>query len=37
VDINSGTYRRTVMFHCLGAFVFNIGVIAFSINILGAS
>jgi uncharacterized membrane protein len=37
VDIKSGTYRRTVMFHSLGAFVFNIGVIAFSINILGAS
>jgi uncharacterized membrane protein len=37
VDTKSGTYRRTVMFHTLGAFVFNIGVIAFSINILGAS
>ena len=37
VDIASGTYRRTVMFHTLGAFVFNIGVIAFSINILGSS
>lgn len=35
VDIESGTYRRIVMFHTLGAFVFNIGVIAFSINILG--
>lgn len=37
VDITSGAYRRTVMFHSLGAFVFNIGVIAFSINILGSS
>ncbi len=37
VDITSGTYRRTVMFHTLGAFVFNIGVIAFSINILGSN
>jgi uncharacterized membrane protein len=37
VNIKSGTYRRTVMVHTLGAFVFNIGVIAFSINILGAS
>ena len=37
VNIKSGAYRRTVMFHSLGAFVFNIGVIAFSINILGAS
>jgi uncharacterized membrane protein len=36
VDIKSAAYRRTVMFHTLGAFVFNIGVIAFSINILGA-
>jgi len=37
VDIQSGSYRRAVMFHTLGAFVFNIGVIAFSINILGSS
>ena len=37
VDITSGTYRKTVMFHTLGAFVFNIGVIAFTINILGSS
>jgi len=36
VNIQSGTYRRTVMFHTLGAFIFNIGVIAFSINILGS-
>lgn len=37
VEITSGTMRRTVMFHCLGAFVFNLGVIAFTINILGSS
>ena len=37
VNITSGEVRRTVMFHCLGAFVFNLGVIAFSINILGSS
>lgn len=37
VDITSGAYRKTVMFHSLGAFVFNIGIIAFSINILGGS
>ncbi len=37
VDITSGAYRRTVTFHTLGAFIFNIGVIAFSINILGNS
>jgi uncharacterized membrane protein len=37
VDITSGKLRRIVTFHTLGAFVFNIGVIAFSINILGGS
>ncbi len=37
VDITSGSYRRTVLFHTLWAFVFNIGVIAFSINILGSN
>ncbi len=37
VNITSGAYRRIVMFHSLGAFIFNIGVIAFSINILGSS
>lgn len=37
VNITSGIYRQTVIFHTLGAFIFNIGVIAFSINILGSS
>jgi uncharacterized membrane protein len=37
VEIVSGLMRRTSMFHCLGAFVFNLGVIAFTINILGSS
>lgn len=37
VDITSRTFRRIVIFHTLGAFVFNIGVIAFSINILGGN
>ena len=37
VDITAPTFRRIVIFHTLGAFVFNIVVIAFSINILGAS
>lgn len=37
VNITSRTFRRIVIFHTLGAFVFNIGVIAFSINILGGS
>jgi len=35
VDITSRKLRRIVMFHSFGAFVFNLGVIAFSINILG--
>jgi uncharacterized membrane protein len=34
-DITSRRIRRTAMFHSLAAFVFNIGVIAFSINVLG--
>ncbi|SDF00303.1 Uncharacterized membrane protein [Terriglobus roseus] len=37
VDITSRKLRRIVMFHSFGAFVFNLGVIAFSINILGGS
>jgi uncharacterized membrane protein len=37
VEITSSAFRRTSMFHCLGAFVFNLGVIAFTINILGGS
>ncbi len=37
VDIESRIMRRVTMFHSLAAFVFNIGVIAFSINILGGS
>ena len=37
VNITSRTFRRIVIFHTLGAFAFNIGVIAFSINILGNS
>jgi uncharacterized membrane protein len=35
VDITSRRIRRTVMVHCLAAFVFNLGVIAFSINVIG--
>lgn len=37
VNITSRTFRQIVIFHTLGAFTFNIGVIAFSINILGGS
>jgi uncharacterized membrane protein len=34
-DITSAQIRRTAIGHCLAAFVFNIGVLAFSINVLG--
>ncbi len=34
-DVVSRRIRRVVMFHSLAAFVFNVGVIAFSINLLG--
>jgi uncharacterized membrane protein len=33
--ITSGRLRRVVTFHCLAAFVFNLGILAFSINVLG--
>lgn len=36
VSITNGQWRKVVIFHCLAAFVFNIGVIAFSINILAS-
>ena len=35
MDFTNGRVRRIVTFHCLAAFVFNIGVLAFSINVLG--
>jgi uncharacterized membrane protein len=35
MSITSGRIRRVVMFHCLAAFVFNLGIIAFTINVLG--
>ena len=34
VVITDGQWRKVVIFHSIAAFVFNIGVIAFSINIL---
>ncbi|VXC73221.1 DUF1345 domain-containing protein [Sphingomonas sp. 8AM] len=37
VSIRSGTVRRAVLGQCLAGFVFNLGVIAFSINVLGAN
>jgi uncharacterized membrane protein len=35
VTIEARHIRRVVTFHCLAAFVFNLGIIAFSINVLG--
>jgi uncharacterized membrane protein len=35
MDITSTRMRRIVTFHCLAAFVYNLGVLAFSINVLG--
>ena len=35
VEITSPAIRRVVTGHCLAAFVFNIGVLAFTINVLG--
>lgn len=35
VGIGSRRIRRVVLGHCLAAFVFNLGIIAFSINVLG--
>ena len=35
VAITSGKMRRVTIGHCLAAFVFNIGVLAFTINVLG--
>jgi uncharacterized membrane protein len=36
VTVTNGQWRKVIIFHCVAAFVFNIGVIAFSINILAA-
>ena len=35
VDITSRHVRKVVTGHCLAAFVFNLGVLAFTINVLG--
>ena len=37
VDITSRRVRRIVTGHCLAAFVFNLGVLAFTINSIGGS
>jgi uncharacterized membrane protein len=35
VGITSPVIRRVALFHCLAAFVFNLGIVAFTINIIG--
>lgn len=37
VSISSRAVRRVVLFHCLAAFVFNLGILAFTINVLGSN
>jgi len=36
MNIETGHIRRVVTFHCLAAFVFNLGILAFTINVLGS-
>lgn len=35
VGVTARETRKVVLFHCLAAFVFNLGVLAFTINVLG--
>ena len=35
VEIRSAAIRRVTIGHCLAAFVFNLGILAFTINVLG--
>jgi uncharacterized membrane protein len=35
VEVQDGRFRRVSTGHCLAAFIFNLGVIAFTINVLG--
>lgn len=35
VSVESTAVRRIAIFHCLAAFVFNLGILAFTINVLG--
>ncbi|SER38874.1 DUF1345 domain-containing protein [Sphingobium sp. YR768] len=37
VSIGSTVMRQTVLFQCLAAFLFNLGILAFTINVLGGS
>lgn len=36
IDITSSKIRRVSTWHCLEAFIFNIGIVAFTINMLGS-
>jgi uncharacterized membrane protein len=36
VQVSDRAIRRTVIAHCLAAFIFNIGILAFTINVLGS-
>lgn len=35
VEVTTAAVRRIVIFHCLAAFIFNLGILAFTINVLG--
>ncbi|WP_375197755.1 DUF1345 domain-containing protein [Sphingobium sp.] len=37
VGVTRSGMRQTALFHCLAAFVFNLGILAFTINVLGGS
>ena len=37
VDLQTGQMRRVATAHCMAAFVFNLGVVAFTINVLGGA
>ena len=37
VEVTTTAVRRIAIFHCLAAFIFNLGVLAFTINVLGGS
>lgn len=37
VSVTTSAMRRTVLFQCLAAFLFNLGILAFTINVLGGS
>ncbi|MFX5693335.1 DUF1345 domain-containing protein, partial [Acinetobacter baumannii] len=37
VEMTGRAIRRIAIVHCLAAFVFNIGVIAFAINVIGGA